>query len=59
MIVQIAIALCVDLQIPSMVADENDSAKKAELERTYLGVWYITCPLGRMSWQRHIIQDAL
>lgn len=42
MIVQIAVTLCVDLQIPSMIANENDSAKKAELERTYLGVYYMS-----------------
>lgn len=42
MFVQIAVAMCADLQIPSLIANENDGAKKAELERTYLGLYYMS-----------------
>ncbi len=42
MLVQIAVAMCSDLQLPSMIANETNGAKKAELERTYLGVYYIS-----------------
>ena len=39
---QVAVAISVDLDLPRLIAGENNSHLKAELERTYVGVYYMT-----------------
>ena len=39
---QVAVAISVDLDLPRLIAGENNSQLKAELERTYVGVYYMT-----------------
>lgn len=42
MLAQIAVAISVDLGVPKLISGERNSLLKAELERTYAGVYYIT-----------------
>lgn len=42
MFAQIAVAISVDLSIPKLILAEGNSLLKAELERTYVGVYYIS-----------------
>lgn len=42
MLTQIAVAVCTDLQLARMIAEETDAALKAEMERTYLGTYYLS-----------------
>lgn len=42
MLAQIAVAICVDLGIPRLIAGESNNQLKAELERTYIAVYYMS-----------------
>lgn len=42
MLAQIAVAINADLGIPSLISGEDNPVLKAELERTYVGVYYIS-----------------
>ncbi|KAF6227633.1 hypothetical protein HO173_012073 [Letharia columbiana] len=39
---QIAVAITADLGIPTLISGESDTRVKVELERTYVGVYYIS-----------------
>lgn len=42
MLAQVAVAICVDLDLPRLITGESNSQLKAELERTYVGVYYLS-----------------
>lgn len=42
MLAQLAVAISVDLGLPSLISNEGNTILKAELERTYVGVYYIS-----------------
>lgn len=49
MLAQIAVAINADLGMPSLISGEDNPVLKAELERTYVGVYYISSCISMTS----------